>query len=108
MDKRDRKSPRMFDLIIFYLHSTRTSSLDFVCSISVAILRIVMGHRNARIALVASLISNILAQTPIDFQPGSLVNLGVTYPAININPVGSLLQSLDRRSTSWPEGEAIN
>ena len=49
-------------------------------------------------ALVALLSRHVSCQTPIDFQPGTLVNLGVTYPAINVNPVGSLLQSLDRTS----------
>ncbi|KIW04643.1 uncharacterized protein PV09_04388 [Verruconis gallopava] len=48
------------------------------------------------LALVASIISNTLAQTPQDFSPGTLVKLGVAFPSINIDPVGSALQSLDQ------------
>jgi hypothetical protein len=50
----------------------------------------------ASIALAASIIPNALAQTPDVFKPGTLVKLGVSFPSINIDPVGSALQSLDR------------
>jgi len=48
------------------------------------------------LALVASLSINVLAQTPQDFQPGTLVKLGVSFSAINIDPPGSIVQSLDQ------------
>lgn len=56
-----------------------------------------MPLQRCYVALVALMAYKSLAQTPIDFKPGSLVNLGVAYPALNISPVGSLLQSLDRK-----------
>lgn len=39
-----------------------------------------------------------LAQTPQDFQPGSLVRLGVKYPQLSIDPAGTLAPTLDGSS----------
>jgi hypothetical protein len=47
-------------------------------------------------ALAAALSLNVIAQTPQDFQPGSLVNLGVQFNSINISPPGTDVASLDR------------
>jgi hypothetical protein len=66
-----------------------------------------MSTRIYCVALVALVVHKSFAQTPIDFRPGSLVNLGVAYPAININPIGSLLQSLDRKSRSILNSNAL-
>jgi hypothetical protein len=47
------------------------------------------------LALVAALSVNVLAQTPQDFQPGTLVKLGVQFKAVNIDPPGSDVGTLD-------------
>jgi hypothetical protein len=43
------------------------------------------------------------AQTPADFQPGTLVKLGVQYSNIDITPVGTQVQSLASRWSQDPE-----
>ncbi|QDS69328.1 hypothetical protein FKW77_003408 [Venturia effusa] len=52
-------------------------------------------------ALAASLLSNhnVLAQTPMDFMPGTLVKLGVQFNSVNIDPAGSAVGSLDQVAT---------
>jgi hypothetical protein len=43
----------------------------------------------------AAVLALTAAQTPADFQPGTLVKLGLTYPNIQIEPVGTQVQTLD-------------
>jgi hypothetical protein len=40
------------------------------------------------------------AQTPRYFQPNTLVELGVLYPEIEINPAGTMIPSLNRKTLS--------
>jgi hypothetical protein len=50
-----------------------------------------------RVALAASLLSlHVLAQTPADFMPGTLVKLGVQFNSVNIDPAGSAVDALTR------------
>jgi hypothetical protein len=45
---------------------------------------------------VAGLASLAAAQTPMDFQPGTLQKLGITFTKIEIDPAGTQVQSLTR------------
>lgn len=47
--------------------------------------------------MVASLATLTVAQTPMDFQPGSLQKLGVTFTKIDIDPPGTQVQTLSRK-----------
>jgi hypothetical protein len=47
-------------------------------------------------ALAAALSTNVIAQTPQDFMPGTLVKLGVAFPGVNIDPAGTDVGTLDR------------
>jgi hypothetical protein len=45
----------------------------------------------------AGLASFVAAQTPMDFQPGSLQKLGITFTKIDIDPAGTQVQALSRK-----------